>query len=93
LSRPRQYKNKLKEWDFEKYIKASVMTALLAKAGKRKFEEDKDTRFRYKGQDILPSRMDRFSKRTFVKNDRRVSSNACEYPSILLRLGETLMAP
>ena len=80
--RERQYKNKLKEWGFEKNIKVPIMRLMLAKAEKRKYEEDKETRFRYKGRDILPSRMDHFSKRKFVKNGKRVSPNACECPTL-----------
>jgi hypothetical protein len=50
----RKFKMQLKKWGFDKNIKSSVMQLMLAKATKRKFEEDKDTKFRYKGRDILP---------------------------------------
>ncbi|KAI9874344.1 MAG: hypothetical protein M1830_009850 [Pleopsidium flavum] len=48
----RQYKDKFKEWGFEKNIKASDMKIMLAKAEKRKVAEDKNTRFRVRGRDF-----------------------------------------
>lgn len=74
----RKFKMQLKEWDFEKNINSSVMQLMLAKATKRKFEDDKSTRFRYKGRDILPERFSHFAKRSHVKNGKRVSPSACE---------------
>jgi Clr5 domain len=79
----RKFKMQLKEWGFDKNIKSSVMQLLLAKATKRKFEEDKGTKFRYKGRDILPERFSQYAKRGHVKNgkSKRVSPSACELPS------------
>ena len=74
----RKFKMQLKEWGFEKNISSSVMQLILAKASKRKFEEDKSTRFRYKGRDILPERLGHFAKRSHVKNGKRFSPSACE---------------
>jgi hypothetical protein len=74
----RKFKMQLKEWGFDKNIKSSVMQLMLAKATKRKLEEDKDTKFRYKGRDILPERFSHYSKRSHVKNGKRVSPSACE---------------
>jgi hypothetical protein len=74
----RKFKMQLKEWGFDKNIKSSVMQLMLAKATKRKLEEDKDTKFRYKGRDILPERFSHYAKRSQVKNGKRVSSPACE---------------
>src|SRR2546423_353010 len=77
----RKFKMQLKEWGFEKNIRSSVMQLMLAKATKRKFEEDKDTKFRYKGRDILPERFSHYTKRSHVKNGKRVSPSACELPT------------
>jgi Clr5 domain len=74
----RKFKMQLKEWGFDKNIKSSIMQLMLAKATKRKFEEDKDTKFRYKGRDILPGRFSQYAKRSQVKNGKRVSPSACE---------------
>jgi hypothetical protein len=77
----RKFKMQLKEWGFDKNIKSSVMQLMLAKATKRKFEEDKGTKFRYKGRDILPERFSQYAKRGHVKNGKRVSPSACELPN------------
>jgi hypothetical protein len=81
----RKFKMQLKEWGFDKNIKSSVMQVMLAKATKRKFEEDKDTRFRYKGRDILPDRLDHYAKRNHVKDGKRVSPTACKFSAVQLR--------
>jgi hypothetical protein len=78
----RKFKMQLKEWGFDKNIKSSVMQVMLAKATKRKFEEDKDTRFRYKGRDILPDRLDHYAKRNHVKDGKRVSPTACKFSAV-----------
>ncbi|KEF54517.1 uncharacterized protein A1O9_09684 [Exophiala aquamarina CBS 119918] len=78
----RKFKMQLKEWGFEKNIRSSIMQLMLAKATKRKFDEDKDTRFRYKGRDILPDRLDHYAKRSHVKDGKRVSPTAST-PSLL----------
>jgi hypothetical protein len=67
----RKFKMQLKEWGFDKNIRSSVMQLMLAKVTKRKFEEDKDTKFRYKGRDILPERFSHYAKRSHVKNGKR----------------------
>jgi hypothetical protein len=74
----RKFKMQLKEWGFDKNIRSSVMQLMLSKATKRKFEEDKDTKFRYKGRDILPERFSHYAKRSHVKDGKRVSPSACE---------------
>jgi tetratricopeptide (TPR) repeat protein len=74
----RKFKMQLKEWGFDKNIRSSVMQLMLAKATKRKFEEDKDTKFRYKGRDILPERFSHYAKRSHVKNGKSASPSACE---------------
>jgi hypothetical protein len=74
----RKFKMQLKEWGFDKNIKSSVMQLMLAKATKRKFEEDKGTKFRYKGRDILPERFSQYAKRSHVKKGKRVSPSACK---------------
>ena len=74
----RKFKMQLKNWGFDKNIKSSIMQLMLAKATKRKFEEDKGTKFRYKGRDILPERFSQYAKRGHVKNGKRVSPSACE---------------
>ncbi|ERF73126.1 hypothetical protein EPUS_09124 [Endocarpon pusillum Z07020] len=78
----RKLKTQLKNWGFDKNIRSSVMQLMLAKATKRKFDEDKDTKFRYKGRDILPERLDHYAKRSHVKNGKRVSPSAST-PSVV----------
>jgi hypothetical protein len=74
----RKFKMQLKDWGFDKNIKSSVMQLMLAKSTKRKLEEDKHTKFRYKGRDILPERFSHYAKRSQVKTGKRVSPSACE---------------
>jgi hypothetical protein len=74
----RKFKMQLKQWGFDKNIRSSVMQLMLAKATKRKFDEDKDTKFTYKGRDILPERLSHYAKRSHVKNGKRVSPSACK---------------
>lgn len=78
----RKFKMQLKDWGFEKNIRSSIMQIMLAKATKRKFADDKDTKFRYKGRDILPDRLDHFAKRSHVKNGKRVSPTACKFGTL-----------
>lgn len=79
----RKFKMQLKEWGFDKNIRSSVMQLILAKATKRKFDEDKETNFRYKGRDILPDRLSHYAKRSHVENGKRVSPTACKFRGFL----------
>ncbi len=59
----RKWKDKLKEWKFEKNISATDMKVLVAKCGKRKRDEGKDTTFFHMGMEIPSEKLENFKKR------------------------------
>jgi hypothetical protein len=59
----RKWKLKLKEWGFEKYLPATAMKILVAKAERRAVVENKDTVFFHGKTQIAPERIDLFKKR------------------------------
>ncbi|CZR56271.1 uncharacterized protein PAC_06159 [Phialocephala subalpina] len=59
----RKWKDKLKEWGFEKNIPAKEMSFMAAKSIKRKFEEAKDTIFYRGGTLVDESKVEEFKKR------------------------------
>jgi hypothetical protein len=68
LDSERKWKAKLKEWNFEKYVPADEMSFIVAKLGKRKTDEGKDTLF-FRGETrITPDRIENFKKRKIVKD-------------------------
>jgi hypothetical protein len=63
----RKWKEKLKEWKFEKNIAAADMRVLIAKGEKRKRDEGKKTKFFHSGTEIKPERFENFKKRKNTK--------------------------
>lgn len=73
----------LKEWGFEKYLPASQMKIVVAKAEKRARDEGKETIF-FNGQfQISPERIEAFKKRKTVREAVPASPSAglCWFPS------------
>ena len=69
----RKWKDKLKEWKFEKNISATDMKVLVAKCGKRKRDEGKDTTFFHLGMEIPSEKLENFKKRKSTKTMEVVS--------------------
>jgi hypothetical protein len=67
---------KLKEWNFEKYVPASQMRILVAKAEKRAREENKETVFFNGETQIDPQRFSLFKKRKSTKEADAASPSA-----------------
>ncbi|KAH6677575.1 hypothetical protein B0J14DRAFT_560363 [Halenospora varia] len=63
----RKWKEKLKEWRFEKNIPSSAMGILVAKSEKRKREQGKETQFFYGDIEIKPQTISNFKKRKTTK--------------------------
>jgi hypothetical protein len=59
----RKYKMKIKEWKFDKYLRANDMKFIVAKATKRAREDGNETTFCYGGQQISSERIENFKKR------------------------------
>jgi hypothetical protein len=72
----RKWKDKLKEWKFEKNISAADMNVLVTKCGKRKRDEGKDTTFFHMGKEIKLEKLENFKKRKSTKTMEVVSSTA-----------------
>lgn len=72
----RKWKMKLKEWNFEKYVPASQMRILVAKAKKRAREEHKETVFFNGETQIAPERINLFKKRKFTREVEAASPSA-----------------
>ncbi len=66
----------LKDWGFEKYVSASDMRILIAKAEKRATEENKDTIFFNGGYQIPQERIDLFKRRKVTKQTAPASPSA-----------------
>lgn len=66
VSSERNWKTKLKQWKFEKNVPANEMTFMVAKAGKWKMTEGKDTVFFRAGARITSDRMEHFKKRKTI---------------------------
>lgn len=64
---------KLKEWNFEKYFPATIMSFAVAKTEKRKNDEGKDTIF-YHGESVIPSEKIEHFKRRKMSNKGRIAS-------------------
>ncbi|MCJ1306284.1 hypothetical protein MMC08_009104 [Hypocenomyce scalaris] len=75
----RAYKDRLKQWKFEKNLKASDMKILVAKAYKRAREDNKGTKFRFRGREMDREKMDRFKKRT--TQEEELASPSASTPS------------
>lgn len=69
----RNWKNKLKEWKFDKNVPADEMSFTVAKTEKRKTIEGKDTVF-FRGEtQITSDRIEHFKKRKLGKNANPMS--------------------
>ncbi|CZS97693.1 uncharacterized protein RAG0_06645 [Rhynchosporium agropyri] len=70
---PRKWKMKLKEWNFEKYFPATIMSFAVAKTEKRKVDEGKDTVF-FHGDSLIPSeKIEHFKRRKMSSKARKAS--------------------
>jgi hypothetical protein len=63
----RKWKEKLKEWRFEKNISATDMNIIVAKAEKRVREEGKETVFFHGKTEITRERIEQFKRRKTTK--------------------------
>jgi hypothetical protein len=72
----RKWKMQLKDWGFEKYVSASDMRILIAKAEKRATEENKDTVFFNGGCQIPQEGIDLFKRRKVTKQTAPASPSA-----------------
>jgi uncharacterized protein (DUF427 family) len=63
----RKWKEKLKEWHFDKNISATDMGTLVAKAEKRLYEEGKETVFYLGMSQITRERLEQFKRRKLTK--------------------------
>ena len=75
----RKWKEKLKEWGFEKYLSANSMKVIVAKSDKRKLDEGKETVFYHHGAKITSARIETFKKRKATEDMDVVWSNAGKY--------------
>jgi hypothetical protein len=60
----RKYKMKLKDWKIDKYLPATDMGIMVAKASKRATQEGKETVFYNGGKEINAERIENFRRRT-----------------------------
>ncbi len=60
---------KISEWRLDKNVKDSEMRAMIRKASKRKFREDKDSLFRVRGREVEPEKIERFKKRKGLEDE------------------------
>ena len=72
----RKWKEKLKEWRFEKNISATDMNIIVAKADKRVREEGKETVFFHGQSEITRERIDQFKRRKTTKTAEEVLPSA-----------------
>ncbi|KAN0121948.1 hypothetical protein V8E51_000274 [Hyaloscypha variabilis] len=72
----RKWKEKLKEWNFDKNISASDMTIVLSKGEKRAREEGKETAIFHGGTPITRERIEQFKRRKTCRKDIEVSPSA-----------------
>jgi hypothetical protein len=72
----RKWKEKLKEWKFDKKISTTDMRIVVAKAEKRARNEGKDTTFFHGDMQITAERIEQFKRRKTVKDVERMSPGA-----------------
>jgi len=72
----RKWKEKLKEWRFDKYISENDMDIVVVIAAKRARDEGKETIFFLGEAQILPGRIEQFKRRKTSKNTEPVSPSA-----------------
>jgi hypothetical protein len=80
----RKWKEKLKEWKFDKNISATDMSVLVAKAGKRMRDEGKRTVFFLGESQITRERIEQFKRRKLTREIDDISAEAgkCDYTTI-----------
>jgi hypothetical protein len=75
----RKWKDKLKEWNFDKNISSHDMSIIVAKSDKRARDEGKETDF-FHGETRIPrQRIEQFKRRKTWKTAEPVSPSAGEY--------------
>lgn len=74
----RKWKEKLKDWSFQKYLPPDSMLVIVAKADKRKLHEGKETVFFLHGAKIASTRIETSKKRKITKAMDMTSPNACK---------------
>jgi hypothetical protein len=74
MSSPRKWKQKLKEWGFEKYVGASNRQFVLEKLISRQKREGKDTLFFHGGTQIPANKIEAFRRR---RNSDLGASSVC----------------
>ena len=72
----RKWKEKLKEWKFDKKISTTDMRIVVAKAEKRARNEGKDTTFFHGDMQITAERIEQFKRRKTCRKDIEVSPSA-----------------
>lgn len=72
----RKWKDKLKEWGFDKNIPAQHMQILVAKAEKRARDDGKETVFLHGGSEVRPERFEHFKKRKTMQLMEAASPSA-----------------
>src|SRR6266487_1779846 len=77
--RPRKWKDKLKEWGYEKHLHKREMKIVAAKGEKRLMEEAKDTLFFHNGILIPKEKIENFKRRKAVKESDPASPSTREY--------------
>ena len=69
----RKYKEKIKEWRFDKYVDSNEMNFIVAKGQKRRRDEGKETVF-FRGQSEITSRkIESFKKRRPIDDKETMS--------------------
>jgi hypothetical protein len=81
----RKYKMKLKDWNFDKYLPATNMDIIVAKASKRATLEGKETVFYNGGQEINAERIENFKKRRNSNDVGMASPSAGKTLDTILR--------
>ncbi len=72
----RKWKDKVKEWNFDKNISARDMSIVVAKVGKRVRDEGKDTVILHREAQISRERIEQFKRRKITKDGMPVSPSA-----------------
>jgi len=75
----RKWKDKLKEWNFDKNISNHDMSIVVAKSNKRARDDGKETVFFHGETQITPQRIEQFKRRKTGKAAEPVSPGAGEY--------------
>ncbi|KAF8853928.1 hypothetical protein BDZ45DRAFT_748090 [Acephala macrosclerotiorum] len=73
---PRKWKDKLKQWNFEKNLSEKDTKILVAKAEKRAREEGKETEFLHHGVVIPPAKINNFKRRKTMDESGGMSPSA-----------------